>query len=166
MTKKQKIPRKPPGPAPEVFKIEGHWKNASVSWSPGNALWAVAQGKEKQRIMKRRHAAALALVGWYLMVPPAIMNSEGRYTEIDATAALSHWKILGSFDSASQCEALRTELPKPDFQLRALEGLLRSSKQHNSFEATAGRDSLQYLTDAYATGGSCVSTGDPPLKGN
>jgi hypothetical protein len=28
MTKKQKTERKPPGPAPEVLKIEGDWKDA------------------------------------------------------------------------------------------------------------------------------------------
>jgi len=28
MTKTQKKPRKPPGPAPEILKIEGDWKDA------------------------------------------------------------------------------------------------------------------------------------------
>jgi hypothetical protein len=45
--------------------------------------------------MNPRHAAALALVGWYLMVPPAGDN----------TATLKYWLQEGSFDTAKECEA-------------------------------------------------------------
>jgi hypothetical protein len=41
--------------------------------------------------MKPRHAAALALVGWYLMA------------SADPSLPLSAWKNLGSFDTVTQC---------------------------------------------------------------
>jgi len=47
--------------------------------------------------MKVRHAAALALAGWYLMLPP--MNEKGVATE----ASISDWDQVGSFDSAAAC---------------------------------------------------------------
>jgi hypothetical protein len=47
--------------------------------------------------MRLRHAAALALVGWYLMVPP-LQKPNSR---------LSHWKTLKVFVSEALCEAER-----------------------------------------------------------
>ncbi len=43
--------------------------------------------------MNPRHAAALALVGWYLMVPP---NGGGPVS--------GKWIINSSYDSAKECE--------------------------------------------------------------
>ncbi len=49
------------------------------------------------RKMKPSHAAALALVGWYLMVPPR----DGIV--LNAIAPLRQWQIAGSYDSAVEC---------------------------------------------------------------
>jgi hypothetical protein len=44
---------------------------------------------EVSRSMKSRHAAALALVGWYLMLPPIVNPAyPGR---VAPTAPISHW---------------------------------------------------------------------------
>ena len=49
-------------------------------------------------LMKLRHAATLALVGWYLFVPPINKGSA------DFKVPLTSWtKVGGSFDSASAC---------------------------------------------------------------
>ena len=50
--------------------------------------------------MNLRHAAALALVGWYLLVPPHGPN--GRW---DPRAPLSKWVMDGSYDTAKECDA-------------------------------------------------------------
>lgn len=52
--------------------------------------------------MKLSHAAALALVGWYLMLPP--VSSDGR---IQKDAPLSDWYIFSSFDTKEACEKER-----------------------------------------------------------
>jgi hypothetical protein len=52
--------------------------------------------------MKLRHAAALALVGWYLLVPPWVAPNQ-----FDATAPLAQWPQVKSFDSAAACEQHR-----------------------------------------------------------
>jgi hypothetical protein len=48
--------------------------------------------------MKLRHAAALALVGWYLMMPP----SDGH--SIDRNAPLDKWEVYSGYDTAKECE--------------------------------------------------------------
>ena len=47
-----------------------------------------------------RHAAALALVGWYLMVP-------APKTE---TSPIGSWSHFGSYDTAKDCEAAKEEM--------------------------------------------------------
>jgi hypothetical protein len=51
--------------------------------------------------MNLRHAAALALVGWYLMVPPT------THEILDIKAPLSQWVYEGAFDKADDCESAR-----------------------------------------------------------
>jgi hypothetical protein len=48
--------------------------------------------------MKPRHAAALALVGWYLMVPSNGPNAR-------QSDPLSKWRVHRSYDSAEECQA-------------------------------------------------------------
>ncbi len=48
---------------------------------------------------------ALALIGWYLMMPPAHqVNGEWK---LDADAPLSSWELVSSYDSAHECETFR-----------------------------------------------------------
>lgn len=62
--------------------------------------------------MKPRHAAALALVVWYLMVAPPQYDRAGRPVRdslgnqmADLAAPLSNYEIVGTFDSALGCQA-------------------------------------------------------------
>jgi hypothetical protein len=53
--------------------------------------------------MNLRHAAALALVGWYLMYPPDYMRA----------GDISGWAVIGSsYDTAKKCRAARWKLLK------------------------------------------------------
>ena len=52
---------------------------------------------------KLRHTAALALAGWYLMVPPVVFKHGKRVVATEAS--LAKWTILQDFASRSQCEA-------------------------------------------------------------
>lgn len=58
--------------------------------------------------MNPRHAAALALVGWYLMAPPMSHHA------IDANAPLSQWAVIGSYDTANECMNWLFELGHQD----------------------------------------------------
>ena len=62
--------------------------------------------------MKPRHAAALALVGWYLMWPPERCVDKSRNDlgvcdmHYDATAALWEWQEGRRFPTAQACNAV------------------------------------------------------------
>jgi hypothetical protein len=55
--------------------------------------------------MNPRHVAALALVGWYLLMPPWV-----KYNTFDANAPLSKWTQNYSYDSAAECERDRSAM--------------------------------------------------------
>jgi hypothetical protein len=58
--------------------------------------------------MKPRQVAALALVGWYLMVPPFPLQSQWPTTG----APFSQWNHIQSFDTADACENDKAQLYK------------------------------------------------------
>ena len=115
--------------------------------------------------MKPRHAAALALVGWYLMVPP--LSGKG----VDLSAALSQWEEQAGFDSADSCERARARVWKCGAVLNnADKGDVNSvcdqpmrtraqakDKEEESVIASVATQNMSAL---------CVSTDDPRLKGN
>jgi len=111
-----------------------------------------------------RHAAALALVGWYLMVPPDIeTNFEGIWRANQAgvldvppeqqfqtaPAPLSHWAVSASFDSAAECETART-------RMRA------SASQKLAQRPKVWEETERLIRER---GAGCFSTDDPRLKG-
>lgn len=84
--------------------------------------------------MKLRHTAALALMGWYLIVPTPEM-ARARRDDV----SLSRWYQIGSYDSADDCN-------------QAKNGMLYSKSQSNADENWA-TSRLQ-----------CVADDDPRLK--
>jgi hypothetical protein len=48
--------------------------------------------------MKPRHAAALALIGWYLMLPPVDRNNR-----VLDNLPIGKWDAVDSYDVASDC---------------------------------------------------------------
>ena len=55
--------------------------------------------------MKPRHAVALALIGWYLMVPP---TKDANH--IDPSVPLPKWVVLRAFDTAAACNDAQDQL--------------------------------------------------------
>jgi len=95
--------------------------------------------------MKPRHAAALALVGWCLMVPPP--RAVGDHFQTDFYAPLSKWAKVRTFDLQSQCET-----PRAAYQ----------QKPTGNLVIMLGAAEAQATTKA----SRCVATDDPRLKGN
>ena len=97
--------------------------------------------------MKARHAAALALVGWYLMTPPLLETQVG----VGLDEPLSRWDIQRAFDTAAECEAARS--------LWIHENGLKSTKK-------AIRRGSPEMGGLWVSGSKCIATDDPRLKGN
>jgi len=101
--------------------------------------------------MKLRHAAALALVGWYLMLPPvrstsplspATKMAATRSDCYDANAPISRWQTIEAFDTAEQCKAASS----------------KSAWSHRQHGLDCG------LASAWLDA-QCIATDDPRLKG-
>jgi hypothetical protein len=93
--------------------------------------------------MKPSHAAALALVGWYLMTPPTSKD------KIHADLPLSQWKKLQSFDTESQCQDALTDLYNPSIDKR-----MRENTKPEAYKLFK-----QFMEDM-----RCVSTDDPRTR--
>ncbi|HEY2484177.1 MAG TPA: hypothetical protein VGI36_03465 [Candidatus Binataceae bacterium] len=97
--------------------------------------------------MNVRHAAALALVGWYLMVPPPTLR---RYPNpIDKTQPMSSWKKIGQLDSDDDCH-------------RALKRLVYEGEKPGDTPATLLRQAVP--DDLKSWWAQCIPSDDPRLK--
>jgi hypothetical protein len=95
--------------------------------------------------MKLCHAAALALAGWYLMMPPLKFEPS---IGVDLSAPLSRWSSRAVFDGAQACNEFRT-------------GYL--SKQQAIVNQTPSDRSARLIADQ-ALDSQCISSDDPRLK--
>jgi len=96
-------------------------------------------------------AAAIALVGWYLMVPGE-----------DARNPLAKWHICRSYDTAVECQIVI------DAHLNVLR---RHEQDHSRFKTLTPQEALKEATKEaeweYEFGSAqCIATDDPRLKGN
>jgi len=98
--------------------------------------------------MKSRHAVALALVGWYLMVPPAIPGTN----EVNQSAPLSQWTIRRTFPHNEGCEAAKNRLHQQ---------ALAAQTQRDAFARRGQRDPDSHCVLCKA---ECVAEDDPRLK--
>ena len=94
--------------------------------------------------MRFPHAAALVLVGWYLMMPPL---DPANTTHFESRAPLMRWRPLKTYSSKNDCEKERDEE-------RASGGRGLNSPSQTKRLIAAGLLSVQ-----------CVATDDPRLKG-
>jgi hypothetical protein len=92
--------------------------------------------------LKPRHAAALALVGWYLLLPQ--WSSPNQF---DATAPISRWHQEKSFDTAGTCEQYRQG---------AVDHFSKDKEQYP-------RNVVEYNVRLYKAG-LCIEADDPRLK--
>jgi hypothetical protein len=97
------------------------------------------------------HAATLALVGWYLMVPSL---PRGK-TTIDISAPIGTWLILSSHDSAVACEEAKTEAQQK-FSESSVRTPVPSAHPETYYGPVIGNHAALFAT--------CIATDDPRLK--
>ena len=106
---------------------------------------------------KRRHLAALTLVGWDLMMPP---DSAKIPHEVESSAPLSRWAIVATFDTSESCEKALAELQTKNRDPIELDttGKLRRFQKREPPDPALGT--------ARAISAGCVESDDFRLKGN
>ncbi|HWJ40630.1 MAG TPA: hypothetical protein VNT29_05835, partial [Candidatus Limnocylindrales bacterium] len=102
-----------------------------------------------------RHAAAFALVGWYMMVPPPALFDEAHRGSL---AHLSMWEVRGGYASAADCEKAMTKAKSE--MLRKLQDDLDTAARTDA--NLADRASYPYEAVRLAR---CVSADDTHIKG-
>ncbi len=100
--------------------------------------------------MKLRHAATLALTGWYLMVPTSYGDHSLRY---ERELPLSRWTAFESFNSADDCEITMAG---------AIRNTAKDRIEHQD-DPNNGTPA-QRLAFLY-TQAQCIETDDPRLRG-
>jgi hypothetical protein len=90
--------------------------------------------------MNLRHAAALALVGWYLLVPP--------HPFVAPLPPPSHWSVYHVYDSADKCNYVRANIAS---------GILEDAPP--DFVERFGNSFTRIFERA-----RCIATDDPRLK--
>jgi hypothetical protein len=105
--------------------------------------------------MRLRRPAAIALVGWYLMMPPVFSPMGEHHRSFnDLSAPLNKWDVLAKFDSQDQCkkekQRLRDEAP----------ARLNFAHQHPEQDPDGN---ILAVSQAWQLA-DCVATDDPRLK--
>ena len=90
-------------------------------------------------VMKTRHAAAFAVVGWYLITPPSTLPLNVSYK-----APLRKWRIVRGFDTADDCQDFLGTFSEDSQQKQALNMLEPAYRDYMFAE--------------------CIATDDPRLK--
>jgi hypothetical protein len=103
-----------------------------------------------------RHAAAIALAGWYLMVPPGSCKPEwvSQGKPLPCAAPLSEWIVTLSFASGDKCEAERRADISYGEQAMA-------NANHSEDKQLVDSTRKIYWR---ALNEQCISTDDPRLK--
>jgi hypothetical protein len=119
--------------------IKAEAKKAEMFGKGSNPIHALSVRAFRASTMKPHHAITLALVGWYLMVPPSKLSATNAYKQ-----SLNRWQVVQGFDTADGCE---------DFRL----DFFQSARQ----ERTLGVLNPAYRDYMFA---QCVATDDPRLR--
>ena len=126
--------------------------------------------KFKRALFRLRHAAALSLAGWYLMVP----QPDAIRQPPNLNAPLSQWNQAGAFDTAAACDKERESrrklalggLEEVQREFDALPDSVKASKQPiGKVAPKVAQDDLEVSTFAMEIQASrCISSDDPRLK--
>jgi hypothetical protein len=102
----------------------------------------------------RRHLAALALVGWYLIMPP---DSAKIPHSVDSDVPLSRWTIVTSFDTEDLCEKALTDVQNNEQDPAELDKTGKLQRYRKKPPDAA-------LGKARALNAACVQSDDVRLK--
>jgi hypothetical protein len=104
--------------------------------------------------MKSLHAATLALVGWYLMLPPLQFvgpaNDPYSLAIVDGAAPLSRWLPMMTFKTLQECDNFSTRLAR---------------NMRKSVKTERDKRDVETLIRIWLGKYQCVTSDDPRLKG-
>jgi len=105
------------------------------------------------RNLHSRHLAALALVGWYLMMPP---DSAKIPHDVDSDTPISRWIVVTTFPDEDTCEKGLTDIQNSQQDPVTLDKTGRLKRLQKN-DAALGK--------ARALNAACLASDDIRLKG-
>jgi hypothetical protein len=130
------------------------WRARAKEGEAVSSLLVIAARASNLETMKPRRAAALALVGWYLMAPP-VRQPDWEPAYLDEHAECRDWKTLHDFKTADECEAgrVRAKSDAENGKLTAFDG---------GYAGVLDVDPAPWLMQQIEA--VCIANGDPRLK--
>ncbi len=98
------------------------------------------------------HLAALAVVGWLLMMPP---DSARIPHDVDPDVPLSHWIVVTTYDTEDNCETVLTNIQNSEQDPITLDKTGKLARYNKHDDA---------LGKARALNAACVASDDIRLK--
>jgi hypothetical protein len=123
--------------------------------------------------MNLRHAAALALMGWYLIIPPPVGMQEWGVTldtRVNSKAPLSQWVQLGQYDNANECAAAQeATLRSLGRQMGDVRGQIANLPSSDKLLSERNLKLFEENAETYfkvleIIKSQCISSDDPRLK--
>lgn len=111
--------------------------------------------------MKSRHAAAIALVGWYWLAPPLIFTASrespsGKLANGVATyLPINRWDNIRAFDRAEECEKARSDT------LNSITGSAARAEKNAQLSAASKRAAKAVWAEWDLS--ICIASDDPRL---
>jgi hypothetical protein len=115
----------------------------------------------KNQTMKPCNIAALALVGWYLIVPPLDQFTPSQFWP-NVEAPVKSWIIVRSYDTAFECTNAH-KMQKNKLEQKYGGGDVAGKLVERGKRA---EKNLEYAVDAGEWVGQCIATDDPRVKGD
>jgi|SRR5215469_10201397 len=105
--------------------------------------------------MKFQHATWLALIAWFLLIPPVFSPMGQHHRSFnDLHAPMNKWDILGKFDSQASCEKEKENV-KAEAPAR-----IRFGREHPDQDPNGN---VLAVAEAWQLA-DCVAADDPRLK--
>ena len=116
--------------------------------------------------MKLVHAVALALVGWYLIIPPIVGTPPKAFPE----ATFDQWHTMDVFDSVADCQRARTQMRSVNANALPIDpkAYHLGSRPSDPAQTREWDRQLALLKTALADSvhdAGCIASDDPRLKG-
>jgi hypothetical protein len=114
--------------------------------APSSKETKFSDSRKRQTELNLPHAVALAVVGWYLPLPPILTNR----LHVDIDAPISKWEHYPGFDSARECESTNLYVHEQ----------AKKVPQNKRVKPTTLDEAIaeQYMN------GECIEADDPRLK--
>src|SRR5271163_1040992 len=125
----------------------------NVGWLRTGLFAGGGDRKVMHGLLRVRHAFAVAMVAWYLMIPPIDASNK-----VDANAPLATWRKGVKFDSQDECQQSLKDVIQHPTTAAEYQAAAKATKKANMMPLTRAE-----MTKRMAES-QCVAADDPRIR--